>query len=132
MSMKQVKNLNHMRVISHPLADVKRIAGVGKGTPAEVLEPEDQTVLREKSPLVVDHRDLQVGLDRHVQAAPKVRRHALRRLLAADVAGLALAGLLGLLVVSAISNDPSNSLSRFGSIYLLDRKSTRLNSSHLG
>jgi exopolysaccharide biosynthesis polyprenyl glycosylphosphotransferase len=120
MSMKQVNNLNHMRVISHPLADVKRIAGVGKGTPAEVLEPEDQTVLREKSPLVVDHRDLQVGLDRHVQAAPKVRRHALRRLLAADVAGLALAGLLGLLVVSAISNDPSNSLSRFGSIYLFN------------
>src|ERR1035437_9946708 len=67
MSMKLVNNLNHMRVISRPLADVKRIAGVGKGTPAEVLEPEVQTVLREKSLLVVDHRDLRVGLDRHVQ-----------------------------------------------------------------
>lgn len=112
MSMKQVDNLNHMRVISPLFVDV---AGVGNGMSAEV-----QTVLREKLPFVVDHRDLRVGLDRHVQAAAKVRRHALRRLLAADVAGLALAGLLGLLLLSAISNDPSNSLSRLGSIYLFN------------
>jgi exopolysaccharide biosynthesis polyprenyl glycosylphosphotransferase len=110
--MKQVDNLNHMRVISPLFVDV---AGVGNGMSAEV-----QTVLREKLPFVVDHRDLRVGLDRHVQAAAKVRRHALRRLLAADVAGLALAGLLGLLLLSAISNDPSNSLSRLGSIYLFN------------
>src|ERR1035437_360652 len=120
MSMKQVDKLNHMRVISQPLADVKRIAIVGKGMPAEVLEPGVQAVLREKSPLVVDHRDLQVGLDRHVQASAKVRRQVLRRMLAADVAGLALAGLLSLLLVSAISNDPSNSLSRLESIYLFN------------
>jgi hypothetical protein len=111
-----------MRESSHLLAKVQRITGMGKGRPTEVaiLEPEVRTVLREQSPVVVDHRDLRVGLGRYVQAAAQVRRHALRRLLVADVAGLALAGFLGLLVVSAISNDPRNSSSHLGSIYLFN------------
>src|ERR1035437_7336766 len=67
-----------MRESSHLLAKVQRITGMGKGRPTEVaiLEPEVRNVLREQSPVGVDHRDLRVGLGRSVQAAAQVRRHA--------------------------------------------------------
>ncbi len=47
------------------------------------------------------------GLDDHVGAAVRVRRHALRRLLFADIVGLAFAALLGPLILSAVSDNPA-------------------------
>jgi exopolysaccharide biosynthesis polyprenyl glycosylphosphotransferase len=70
--------------------------------------------------VVVDHRDLGVGLGQHVAAAARVRRHTLRRLLVADVAGLVVAAFIGPLVVSALSHNPRGSSDQLGSIYLFD------------
>jgi exopolysaccharide biosynthesis polyprenyl glycosylphosphotransferase len=56
----------------------------------------------------------------HAVAVARVRRHTLRRLVIADVAGLALAALLGPLLVSVISNNPASSASHNGDIYLFD------------
>jgi exopolysaccharide biosynthesis polyprenyl glycosylphosphotransferase len=111
-----------MREVSHLRAEAERITGMGKGRPAGVaiLEPEVRNVLRDQTADVVDYRHLRVGLRQHVHAAARVRRHALRRLLIADAAGLALAGILGLLVVSTLSTDPHNSSSHLGSIYLFN------------
>ena len=53
-------------------------------------------------------------------AAARVRRHALRRLLVADVVGLAFAAFVGPLVVSAVSNNPASAASRSARIYLFD------------
>jgi exopolysaccharide biosynthesis polyprenyl glycosylphosphotransferase len=50
----------------------------------------------------------------------RVRRHGLRRLVVADILGLALAAFLGPLLVSAISNNPASAASRSTSIYVFD------------
>ncbi len=50
----------------------------------------------------------------------RVRRHTLRRLLSADVVGLALAGFLGPLTLSAFSNNPDSSASHSGQLYLIN------------
>ncbi len=47
-------------------------------------------------------------LDRHVGALPRVRRHTLRRLLLADVFGLAFAALLGPLALSTLAGEPAD------------------------
>ncbi|MGH9080529.1 MAG: sugar transferase [Acidimicrobiales bacterium] len=51
---------------------------------------------------------LRPGLDEHVGAVARVRRHALRRLLFADVVGLAFAALLGPLALSAAVGDSTD------------------------
>jgi exopolysaccharide biosynthesis polyprenyl glycosylphosphotransferase len=84
-----------------------------------VLEPELRTILRHESAALVDHRDLQAGLSEHVGQAARVRRHTLRRLLVADIAGLALAAIVGPLVWSAIFQSASDPES-LKKIYLFD------------
>ncbi|HEV3281392.1 MAG TPA: sugar transferase [Acidimicrobiales bacterium] len=49
---------------------------------------------------------LPAGLDRHIGALPRVRRHTLRRLVLADIFGLAFAALLGPLALSTLAADP--------------------------
>ena len=50
----------------------------------------------------------------------RARRHTLRRLVLADVVGLALAGFAGPLVLSAFSNNPDSGASHSGQLYLFD------------
>ena len=50
----------------------------------------------------------------------RVRRHALRRLMLADVIGLAFASFVGPLIVSAISSNPDSAAGRSTRIYLFD------------
>jgi len=53
-------------------------------------------------------------------AVERVRRPALRRLLVADVVGLAFAGLLGPLIISAFSTNPDGAASHNARVYLFD------------
>jgi exopolysaccharide biosynthesis polyprenyl glycosylphosphotransferase len=75
-----------------------------------VLEAPEATAPR-RGPMPDDRRD--GGLDR-------ARRHTLGRLLSADVIGLAVAGFLGPLVLSAFSDNPASSASHSGKLYLFD------------
>jgi exopolysaccharide biosynthesis polyprenyl glycosylphosphotransferase len=92
-------------------------------------------VLEEPVPAVVEPRVATVGtigqavddavagdpaVGQHAVAVARVRRHALRRLLTADVCGLALAALVGPLLVSAVSNNPASTASNSKNIYLID------------
>ena len=56
----------------------------------------------------------------HRGVADRARRHTLRRLMLADVMGLALAAFLGPLIVSALSDNPGSSVGRSGAVYLFD------------
>ena len=56
----------------------------------------------------------------HRGVADRVRRHTLRRLMVADVIGLALAAFLGPLIISALSDNPNSSVARSGAAYLFD------------
>jgi exopolysaccharide biosynthesis polyprenyl glycosylphosphotransferase len=85
-----------------------------------ILDPRAQTDDRRPAPDLVRHPDLKVGLGQHVDAVARVRRHALRRLLVADVIGLAMAAFLGPLIVAAISSNPSTSAGHSMRVYLFD------------
>jgi len=61
-----------------------------------------------------------IDLGDHAGAVAKVHRHVLRRLLLADVVGLASAALLGPLVVSSVSTNPGSSAGRTGTVVLFD------------
>ncbi len=61
-----------------------------------------------------------IDLGDHAGAVAKVRRHVLRRLLTADVVGLALAAVLSPLVVSAVSSNPSSSAVHLGPIMIFN------------
>jgi exopolysaccharide biosynthesis polyprenyl glycosylphosphotransferase len=69
-----------------------------------------ETLLRPMAALVDDH-----GL-----ALARVRRHALRRLLFADVVGLALAAFVGPLFVSLISSNPASAADRAQDVYIFN------------
>jgi exopolysaccharide biosynthesis polyprenyl glycosylphosphotransferase len=84
-----------------------------------IVEPELRAILREQPTALVNHPDLRTGLNQHVGQAARVRRHTLRRLLVADVAGLALAAIVGPLVWSAIFLGASGS-GHLGKTYLFD------------
>jgi exopolysaccharide biosynthesis polyprenyl glycosylphosphotransferase len=68
----------------------------------------------------VDEALVDAPVSVNVGAVARVRRHTLRRLLTADVFGLALAALLGPLLVSAISNNPASEAIHSRAIYLAD------------
>jgi exopolysaccharide biosynthesis polyprenyl glycosylphosphotransferase len=61
-----------------------------------------------------------IDLGDHAGAVAKVRRHVLRRLLIADVVGLATAAVLGPLLVSAVSDNPNSAPAHTGSAALFD------------
>jgi exopolysaccharide biosynthesis polyprenyl glycosylphosphotransferase len=85
-----------------------------------ILDTEIERAPREPGPAVVGDRGHSIGLGDHAVAVARVHRHALRRLLFADIAGLALASFLGPLLVSAVSNNPASAASRSGSVYLFN------------
>jgi exopolysaccharide biosynthesis polyprenyl glycosylphosphotransferase len=117
---KQVKDRNQVRQISHSIAAIERMGLLKVRMPAETMDQEPQVALSENSSFLVDQWDLQEGLDRHDKAAAKVRRHALRRLFTADIGGLALSGFIGPVIVSELSSDPSDSLSHLWTLCLLN------------
>lgn len=96
--------------------------GAGKGRPAgmAILDPEVEHLLPEPTLSVVENRDLAVDPGDHAGTVARVRRHTLRRLMAADVVGLASAAFLGPLLVSAVSNNPDSVAGHNGKIYLFD------------
>ncbi len=81
-----------------------------------ILDPEVDDILREATaPLLVErYAD---GAVEPAGAATTVWRHALRRLLAADVIGLAIAAFLGPLLVSSISDNPQSAPGHVWSVY---------------
>jgi exopolysaccharide biosynthesis polyprenyl glycosylphosphotransferase len=96
--------------------------GAGKGRPAgmAILDPDMQEALREPMRLIVQDRDRQNSQGDHAGAVALVRRHALRRLLVADTAGLVLAAFVGPLIISAFSNNPDSTAGRSGTAYIFD------------
>jgi exopolysaccharide biosynthesis polyprenyl glycosylphosphotransferase len=74
-----------------------------------ILDPELEAALREQLPDLIDGGYAPVEGDFHSGAAARARRHALRRLMAADVLGLALAAFVGPFVLSLISTNPDSS-----------------------
>jgi len=85
-----------------------------------MLESKIQTVLDETSPEM--ERALAPSRAVIDQAAglTRVRRHGLRRLVAADVFGLAVAAFCGPLLVSAVSSNPASGASHSLAVYLFD------------
>jgi len=61
-----------------------------------------------------------VDLGDHAGAVARVHRHVLRRLLIADVVGLATAAVLSPLLVSVVSSNPDTSTNRVGPIMVLN------------
>ncbi|MGB7053665.1 MAG: sugar transferase [Acidimicrobiales bacterium] len=59
-------------------------------------------------------------VDDHAVAVARVRRHALRRLVFADVVGLTFAAFLGPLIVSLISSNPASAADRAQDVYVFD------------
>jgi exopolysaccharide biosynthesis polyprenyl glycosylphosphotransferase len=85
-----------------------------------ILDPEIQRILLEPEPPAPKRLQPADDLGDHAVAVARVRRHALGRLLSADVVGLAVAAVAGPLLVSAVSNNPASTVSHNGRIYLFD------------
>jgi exopolysaccharide biosynthesis polyprenyl glycosylphosphotransferase len=81
-----------------------------------ILDSDLQQVLEPVAPF----RDRPTRVGDHAGAVARVRRHALRRLLVADLAGLAFAAFSGPLIISVFSNNPASSASHSRSVYLFD------------
>ena len=98
------------------------MTSAGKGRPAgmAILDSEIQRLLEEPLRSDVIERPHRSGVSDRAVALTKVRRHGLRRLLLADVVGLAVAAFVGPLLVSAVSSNPASAASRSGRIYLID------------
>ncbi len=119
MSTKQTDRENDVYVMSHLPTSVKHTPGPRRGTPDEAVETGAQRVGPEQPPLF-SNIEPQDGLNRQIEKTTKFRLRAQGGLIGVDVVALALSGFLGLVVVSAVSTNPSNSLSRLGSTYLFD------------
>lgn len=87
-----------------------------------IREDEVERLLERRPDAVVvpTGHGMAVDLGDHADAAARARRHVLRRLLIADLVGLATAALLGPLVVSAVSSNPSSTAGRSGTAVLFD------------
>ncbi len=79
----------------------EKSTGAAPASPAgmAILDPDGLGTLPGPAPERLRQGERPGGLDGHVGAAVRVRRHALRRLLVADVVGLAFAALLGPLIL---------------------------------
>ncbi|MBV8461762.1 MAG: hypothetical protein JO368_00605, partial [Acidimicrobiales bacterium] len=93
--------------------------GAGKGRPAgmAILDPGlrgPATPEASESAAVATIHSLDPRHDDHAVAVARVRHHALRRLLFADVVGLTLAAFLGPLFVSLVSDNPASTVVRSG------------------
>jgi exopolysaccharide biosynthesis polyprenyl glycosylphosphotransferase len=58
--------------------------------------------------------------EEHAVAVAQVRRHALRRLLFADVVGLTIAAFVGPLILSLVSSNPASAANRAEVVYVFD------------
>ena len=86
-----------------------------------ILDPELEAVLREEVPEYAGRNYPPDRSDNSSGPAALVRRHALRRLLTADVFGLALAAFIGPLLLSLISsNNPDSSAGHSTRVYLFN------------
>jgi exopolysaccharide biosynthesis polyprenyl glycosylphosphotransferase len=83
-----------------------------------ILDQEWQAVLREQLPEYTGRNYPADRTDSSSGPAALVRRHALRRLLSADVFGLALAAFIGPLLLSLISSNPDSSAGHSTRVYL--------------
>jgi exopolysaccharide biosynthesis polyprenyl glycosylphosphotransferase len=84
-------------------------------------EEVEQLVERRLDAIVVPTGNgMAVDLGDHAGAVARVRRHVLRRLLIADVVGLATAAVVSPLLVSAVSSNPETTADRLGPIMFLN------------
>ncbi len=97
-------------------------SGSGKGSPAGMaIREDDAKRLQEERPdavVVPVGSGLRIDLGDHTGAVAKVRRHMLRRLLVADVAGLVVAAVLGTILISLVSSRPDTARDRTGAVIL--------------
>src|ERR1035438_5509939 len=102
------------------VSDGRRKSFAGKIRPAgiEIFDPEIRRIGLE--PPVREGLRHADDLGDHAIAVARVRRHALRRLLSADVVGLVVAAIAGPLLVSAVSNNPASTVNHNGRVYLFD------------
>ncbi len=82
-----------------------------------ILDPELEAALREELPELSGRGYAPVDGDRTPGAAARVRRHALRRLLTADVLGLAMAAFVGPLLLALISTNPESTTGGGSSVF---------------
>jgi exopolysaccharide biosynthesis polyprenyl glycosylphosphotransferase len=82
-----------------------------------ILDPELEAALREQLPDLVDSRYGRPVDSSFSTGAARVRRHALRRLVVADVFGLALAAFVGPLLLTLISTNPDSSAAHGAEVY---------------
>ncbi len=98
-------------------------SGPGKGSPAGMAIREDEAKRlqdsRQDAVVVPVGSGLTIDLGDHA-GADRVRRHMLRRLLVADVVGLAFAALLGPALVALVSNNPESTTDRTSAVMLVD------------
>ncbi len=85
-----------------------------------ILESKIQTVLDETSPSLERASVSPRAVTDQAAGLTRVRRHGLRRLVAADVFGLAVAAFCGPLLVSAVSSNPASGASHSLAVYLFD------------
>ena len=84
-------------------------------------EEVEQLVERRPDAIVVPTGNgMAVDLGDHAGAVARVRRHVLRRLLIADVVGLATAAIVSPLLVSALSSNPATAADQLGPIMILN------------
>ncbi len=94
--------------------DKGRLAGMA------ILDPELGAGLREQLPeLGVPPRET-IRTAGRAGGAAQARRHALRRLVSADVVGLAIAAFVGPLVVSLVSGNPDSTAAHSARVYLFN------------
>jgi exopolysaccharide biosynthesis polyprenyl glycosylphosphotransferase len=85
-----------------------------------ILDPEVEAVLRDQLPDIIERRHPPLETDVRSSGAARVRRHALRRLVFADVVGLVFAALLGPLLLSAVSSNPQSSVTASAVVYVFN------------
>jgi exopolysaccharide biosynthesis polyprenyl glycosylphosphotransferase len=85
-----------------------------------ILDPELEAVLQEQLPILSDQRYRSSHPEGRTGGAAVARRHGLRRLMSADVVGLAFAALLGPLFVSLLSNNPDSSAGHSWRVYVFN------------
>ena len=85
-----------------------------------ILDPDVERVLREPTSEVAPERLHPGQQTDRVGPVARVRRHALRRLLFADVVGLAIAAFVGPIIFSGLSSNPESTAGHSEQIYLFN------------
>jgi exopolysaccharide biosynthesis polyprenyl glycosylphosphotransferase len=111
-----------MTDLSDARGEVGQSTGAGKGRPAGMAILDQRTVgaLRDHLPDIIERRHPPVQTDAFSGSVALARRHALRRLVFADLVGLAFAALLGPLALAAVFNNPQTTPPATTAVYVFN------------